>query len=46
MYSHMDATYMRERAREEILSKGDLSLAIALCMLAEIKEEKAKPHGP
>lgn len=38
LYAHCDASYMRERAKEEIMRGGDLNLACALILLAEVKD--------
>lgn len=41
MYAHVEPSYMRMRAKEEILKGGDLSLAQNLLLMADVKEE----HG-
>lgn len=38
MFNHVDAGYMRQRAKEEVLSNGNLELAAALILLADIKD--------
>ena len=42
MYEHLDAPYLRTRAKEEILSGGDLQMAVMLILMAELKDE----NGP
>jgi hypothetical protein len=39
MYPHMDAAYMRQRAKEEIISNGDLAMAQRLLIMADVKDE-------
>ena len=44
MYAHLDTAYLRERAREEILTHGDLDLAVMLIVMASVKSEPK--NGP
>jgi hypothetical protein len=38
MYNHLESDYMRMRAKEEILASGNLDLAVAMILLADIKD--------
>lgn len=39
LYDHVDAHYMRTRAKEEIMTGGNLDTVIMLLALADIKNE-------